>query len=110
MLYYSLSLSHLNSYQVKAAAERALAEYRAENPDIDETDIRVDLPVAPPPPPVPAAALAYQYHGGVAPLPHVAAWAQHAALYALPPVIPPPMGMGRAVALANPRRQRARRR
>ncbi len=40
----------LTSPQVKVAAERALAEYRRDHPDIDEADIRVDLPKPPPPP------------------------------------------------------------
>ncbi|GLB44121.1 putative in Between Ring fingers [Lyophyllum shimeji] len=36
--------------EVKAAAERALAEYKRDNPDVEEKDIKIDLPVAPPPP------------------------------------------------------------
>ncbi|RDB23527.1 hypothetical protein Hypma_009216 [Hypsizygus marmoreus] len=37
--------------EVKAAAERALEDYKREHPDIDDKAIKVDLPVAPPPPP-----------------------------------------------------------
>ncbi|KAF8064103.1 hypothetical protein FPV67DRAFT_1782451 [Lyophyllum atratum] len=34
---------------VKAAAERALQEYKRQNPDVGEKDITVDIPAAPPP-------------------------------------------------------------
>ncbi|THH12108.1 hypothetical protein EW146_g7819 [Bondarzewia mesenterica] len=44
-----------HSDEVTAAAKRALEEYRIAHPDVDEKDIKVDLP--PPPPPVPAGHL-----------------------------------------------------
>ncbi|KAK0190321.1 hypothetical protein F5146DRAFT_1043758 [Armillaria mellea] len=61
LLWDSVDVRH--SDEVKAAAEQALAEYRRDHPDIDEADIRVDLP-KPPPPPAPAPALRMQdlYH------------------------------------------------
>ncbi|KAF8879405.1 hypothetical protein BD779DRAFT_1156124 [Infundibulicybe gibba] len=40
--------------EVKAAAEKATAEYRRQNPDVADAEIRVDLPVAPAPAPAPA--------------------------------------------------------
>jgi len=39
--------------EVKAAAEKAIADYRAEHPDIDTEEMKVDVPKAPPPPPPP---------------------------------------------------------
>ncbi|KAK0443954.1 uncharacterized protein EV420DRAFT_1017265 [Desarmillaria tabescens] len=50
LLWDSVETRH--SDEVKAAAERALAEYRRDHPDIDEADIKVDLPKPPPPQPV----------------------------------------------------------
>ncbi|KAG5635251.1 hypothetical protein H0H81_011937 [Sphagnurus paluster] len=41
--------------EVKAAAERALEEYKRANPDVDEKDIKVDIPAAPAPPENPYA-------------------------------------------------------
>ncbi|KDR78857.1 hypothetical protein GALMADRAFT_224109 [Galerina marginata CBS 339.88] len=38
--------------EVKAAAEKAMEEYKRDHPEVDEKDIKVDLPVAPPPQPV----------------------------------------------------------
>ncbi|KAK0491629.1 hypothetical protein IW261DRAFT_1324475 [Armillaria novae-zelandiae] len=48
LLWDSVDVRH--SDEVKAAAERALAEYRRDHPDVDEADIKVDLPKPPPPP------------------------------------------------------------
>ncbi|KAK0499446.1 hypothetical protein EDD18DRAFT_852256 [Armillaria luteobubalina] len=48
LLWDSVDVRH--SDEVKAAAERALAEYRRDHPDVEEADIRVDLPKPPPPP------------------------------------------------------------
>ncbi|KAF8956276.1 hypothetical protein BDZ97DRAFT_1852621 [Flammula alnicola] len=45
--------------EVKAAADKAIAEYKRDHPDVDEKEIKVDLPVAPPRPnPVGAAGIA----------------------------------------------------
>jgi len=40
-----------HSKEVAAAADKALKEYRTLHPDVEDEDIRVELPPAPPPPP-----------------------------------------------------------
>ena len=58
----------LRCSQVKAAAEKALAEYKQLHPDVADEDIKVDLPVAPPaapPPPVPAFPAVNALHVGM---------------------------------------------
>lgn len=42
------------STQVKAAAEKAMEDYRRAHPEVEDKDIKVDIPVAPPPPARPA--------------------------------------------------------
>ncbi|KAG5351495.1 hypothetical protein C0989_006230 [Termitomyces sp. Mn162] len=44
------SVEQRHADEVKAAAERAQAEYKRDNPDVADEAIKVDLPVAPPPP------------------------------------------------------------
>ncbi|TFK39205.1 hypothetical protein BDQ12DRAFT_682354 [Crucibulum laeve] len=61
--------------EVQEAAEKALAQYKLEHPDIDEKDIEVDVPVVPPVP-VPQAHQMHAYphafgFGALAPVPQV---------------------------------------
>ncbi|KAF9030307.1 hypothetical protein BDZ89DRAFT_1064727 [Hymenopellis radicata] len=70
LLWDSVDARHAD--EVKAAQEKALAQYRAENPDVDESAVKVDLP--PPPPPAPtntvnpyAAAINAQHAPGFGP-------------------------------------------
>ncbi|KAH0579736.1 hypothetical protein H2248_002574 [Termitomyces sp. 'cryptogamus'] len=44
------SVEQRHADEVKAAAERAQAEYKRDNPDVADEAIKVELPVAPPPP------------------------------------------------------------
>jgi len=48
--------------QVKAAAEKALAEFKKKNPNADPSDIKVDIPKAPPAPAGPAGPGGIHYH------------------------------------------------
>ncbi|KAG6913708.1 hypothetical protein DXG01_004760 [Tephrocybe rancida] len=57
------SVEQRHADEVKAAAERAQAQYRRDNPDVDEAAIKVDLPVAPPPA---AAGHMHNMYGGYA--------------------------------------------
>ncbi|KIY74350.1 hypothetical protein CYLTODRAFT_416193 [Cylindrobasidium torrendii FP15055 ss-10] len=57
MLWDNVESRHAD--EVKAAAKLAQERYRAENPDVEEDDLHVDLPPNPPPPPAPAP-----YRGG----------------------------------------------
>jgi hypothetical protein len=52
----------LFSTQVKAAAEKALAEFKKKNPNADPSDIKVDIPKAPPAPAGPAGPGGIHYH------------------------------------------------
>ncbi|KAF5376094.1 hypothetical protein D9615_007750 [Tricholomella constricta] len=49
LLWDSVEHRHVQEV-VNAAAERALEEYKRTNPDVEDKDIKVDLPVAPPDP------------------------------------------------------------
>ncbi|KAF8911320.1 hypothetical protein CPB85DRAFT_1303537 [Mucidula mucida] len=102
LLWDSVEARHAD--EVKAAAEKALAQYRAENPDVDESAVKVDLP-RPPPPPAPTPVN-----------PYVAINAQQAAFYAIPrmgfpypiPAPIPQVHVPRAAPLPRARRVRRR--
>jgi hypothetical protein len=49
LLYPAFTL--LSLLQVREAAEKALQEYKRDNPDVDDSELKVDLPPARPPPP-----------------------------------------------------------
>lgn len=101
------SLGESNTFvKVKEAREQALAEYKRAHPDVvDDTHLKVDLPVAAPAPGVPAALpgpipVVPNYAAQMAAMQAAAAHAQaqaHAwvmaqqrqALPPLPPIVPP---------------------
>ncbi|PFH45453.1 hypothetical protein AMATHDRAFT_9204 [Amanita thiersii Skay4041] len=101
---YDTSVESRHAEEVKAAAEKAIAQFKVDNPDADASSIKVDVPkVRPPPlvqpyravPPYPAAPPILPF--GVLPVP---AWGYQPPMPPLPapvPPVPPPFQPPRMV-------------
>ena len=68
--------------KVKAAADKALAEYKKNNPDDDASGIKIDIPKAPPPPPAIPGGVHYQHNHNQY---NIAAMHAHQARLQIPP-------------------------
>ncbi|KAK0207116.1 hypothetical protein DFS33DRAFT_645375 [Desarmillaria ectypa] len=107
LLWDSVEVRH--SDEVKEAAERALAEYRRDHPDIDEADIKVDLPKPPPLQQVQDPfhhAYHHQLHMALPPGVNINAYGWNVNLHLGPLAAPPPL----PPVLPMPVRRRAARR